>query len=500
MENNDKQNGSRGSKPWGERSGDSRGRSYERKPFNRDGEGRSSGYSNNSYRRYNKEGENSEREGSSRRMNTEGTERRPFRRFDDKGGEGREFKPRRRFNSENGERRPFNRDNNGENRPRRFDSENGERRSFNRDNNGENRPRRFDNENGERRPFNRGNDEGRPRRFGNDSGERRSFGRDNDRFGGNRGFRSPRFGDSKFGGKSEKNYERPTEFVSIDKNLLNRIYDDEWSDTEVLVDYEMPQEEEVEIKQPATEAEGYRINRFISGAGVCSRRAADDYIANGKITLNGTVVTDFSTKVFPGDEVCLDGKKLTSQKLVYIVFNKPKDCICTKSDELGRRTIYDYIKSDVEVKNVGRLDRDTTGVMLLTNDGDLIERLSHPRYNKMKIYHVFLNKNLSTQDLETIKGGVDLEMVLSEDGTEQKGGHIDVDDIQYVEGEKNQVGIQIHSGLYHVVRRIFEKYGYTVEKLDRVYFSGLTKRDLPRGRWRFLSQKEVTMLKRGAFA
>ncbi len=454
MENNDKQNGSRGSKPWGERSGDSRGRSYERKPFNRDGEGRSSGYSNNSYRRYNKEGENSEREGSSRRMNTEGTERRPFRRFDDKGGEGREFKPRRRFNSENGERRPFN----------------------------------------------RGNDEGRPRRFGNDSGERRSFGRDNDRFGGNRGFRSPRFGDSKFGGKSEKNYERPTEFVSIDKNLLNRIYDDEWSDTEVLVDYEMPQEEEVEIKQPATEAEGYRINRFISGAGVCSRRAADDYIANGKITLNGTVVTDFSTKVFPGDEVCLDGKKLTSQKLVYIVFNKPKDCICTKSDELGRRTIYDYIKSDVEVKNVGRLDRDTTGVMLLTNDGDLIERLSHPRYNKMKIYHVFLNKNLSTQDLETIKGGVDLEMVLSEDGTEQKGGHIDVDDIQYVEGEKNQVGIQIHSGLYHVVRRIFEKYGYTVEKLDRVYFSGLTKRDLPRGRWRFLSQKEVTMLKRGAFA
>ena len=567
MENNDKQYDSRGSKPWGDRDGESRGRdrfsrerSYGRKPFNRDGEGRSRSYSNNSYKKYNNEGGNSEQEGTPRtfgedrprRFNAEGTEHRSFRKFDDKGGgrefkphrnfgegdrphrrfedrnnfssfkkdneggqegqsenrefrphrrfdenrEGRDFKPRRPFNSENGERRSFNRD--GE---RRSFNRDGEHRSFNRD--GERRPfnrdtderRSFNSENGERSSFN--SEYGERRSFHRDNGERRSFGRDDDRFGGRRDFRPSRFGDSK---PRTKTYENPTDFVSIDKNLLNRNFDDEWSDNEVITDYEMPQEEEEEIKQPATEAEGYRINRFISGAGVCSRRAADDFIASGRITLNGNVVTDYSTKVFPGDEVCLDGKKLTSQKLVYIVFNKPKDCICTKSDELGRRTIFDYIKSDVEVKNVGRLDRDTTGVMLLTNDGDLIERLTHPRYNKMKIYHVFLNKNLSPEDLEAIRAGVDLDAVMSEDGTEQKGGHIDVDDLQYVDGEKNQVGIQIHSGLYHVVRRIFEKYGYTVEKLDRVYFSGLTKRDLPRGRWRYLSQKEVAILKRGAFA
>lgn len=500
MENNDKQYDSRGSKPWGDRDGESRGRdrfsrerSYGRKPFNRDGEGRSRSYSNNSYKKYNNEGGNSEQEGTPRafgedrprRFNAEGTEHRSFRKFDDKGG-GREFKPRRNFGDGDRPHRGFEDRNNFSSFKK--DNEGGqEGQSENR----EFRPhRRFD-KNREGRDF-------KPRRpYNSENGERRSFGRDNDRFGGRRDFRPSRFGDSK---PRTKTYENPTDFVSIDKNLLSRNFDNEWSDTEVITDYEMPQEEEQEIKEPATEAEGYRINRFISGAGICSRRAADDFIASGRITLNGNVVTDYSTKVFPGDEVCLDGKKLTSQKLVYIVFNKPKDCICTKSDELGRRTIYDYIKSDVEVKNVGRLDRDTTGVMLLTNDGDMIERLTHPRYNKMKIYHVFLNKNLSTDDLESIRAGVDLDPVMSEDETEQKGGHIDVDDLQYVDGEKNQVGIQIHSGLYHVVRRIFEKYGYTVEKLDRVYFSGLTKRDLPRGRWRYLSQKEVAILKRGAFA
>src|SRR5574344_286916 len=300
MENNDKQYDSNGSKPRGERDGESRGRdrfsrerSYGRKPFNRDGEGRSRSYSNNSYKKYNNEGGNSEQEGTPRtfgearprRFNAEGTEHRSFRKFDDKGG-GREFKPHRNFGdgdrphrrfedrnnfssfkkdneggqegqSENREFRPHRRfDENREGRdfkPRRpFNSENGERRSFNRD--GEHRSFNRD---GERRPFNRDTDErssfnsenGERRSFHRDNGERRSFGRDNDRFGGRRDFRPSRFGDSK---PRTKTYENPTDFVSIDKNLLSRNFDDEWSDNEVITDYEMPQEEEEEIKQPAT--------------------------------------------------------------------------------------------------------------------------------------------------------------------------------------------------------------------------------------------------------
>jgi len=425
--------------------------------------------------------ENEEKQFGSRDRKPWGDRRNDNFRRENRGGRPNSF-GRRNFDREDGNfdrprfSRPFRKDeNNGEqserrfDRPRRFDG--GDR---------EQRFRRFDSDNSERRPYRKFNDENserkpfKPRRFDND---RKPF--------------------------RKNNYERPIEYTNIDKNLLTRNFDDaEDSDEEMVILSDIPTQEpeSFEPKRPATESEGYRLNRFISTAGVCSRRAADDYIAEGRITVNGAVVTDFSTKVMPGDEVCLDGKKLTSQKRVYIAFNKPKDCISTKSDELGRRTIYDYVKTDVEVKNVGRLDRDTTGIMLLTNDGDLIDRLTHPRYNKMKIYHVFLNKNVSVADMEAIKEGVDLEPQVAEDGTEIKGGHIDVDDIQYVDNQKNQVGIQIHSGLYHVVRRIFEKYGYQVEKLDRVYFAGLTKKGLPRGRWRYLTSQEIAILKRGAYA
>lgn len=470
MENNDKQFESRGNRrPFGGRGNgprrdwNSRERSFgDRRSFDRN--------------------ENSERPHFSK----------PFRKFDD--GEHRsrreydENRPHRQFNDEerprrfDGERKPFH----------RFDDENGDRREFKPRRFNDERPRRNFDEDRPRRQF---NDEERPRRF---DGERKPFRRFNDENGERREFKPRRFNDKPR--RTEKFYELPTEYTSIDKSLIRRNFDDEWNDDDIVVMDSVPEEPEIEVKRPATEAEGYRLNRYISNAGVCSRRAADDLIAAGKITLNGKVVTDYSTKVFPGDEVCLDGKILSSQKRVYIVFNKPKNCISTKSDELGRRTIYDYVKTDVEVKNVGRLDRDTTGVMLLTNDGDLIERLTHPRYNKMKIYHVFLNKNLTADDFSAISGGVDLDTIVTEDGTEIKGGHIDVDDLQYVDGEKNQVGIQIHSGLYHVVRRIFEKYGYEIEKLDRVYFAGLTKKDLPRGHWRYLTQKEVATIKRGAYA
>ncbi len=491
MENNEKQFESRGNrKPWGGRGNgprrdwNSRERSFgDKRSFDRNENSDSERpHFSKPFRKF-EDGERRHRrdfdenrpyrqfDGEERPRRFDG-ERKPFRRFDDEKGERREFKPRR-FDNENGEQREFTPRRFDDERPRRNFDDNRPRRQFD----GENRPR-FDSENRERRPF---------RKFDDERGERREF--------------KPRRFDSKPFAKPSKNYERPTEYTSIDKNLITKNFDDEWNDEDMVVMDSVPEEPEIEIKRPATEAEGYRLNRFISNAGVCSRRAADDLIAAGKIVLNGKVVTDFSTKVFPGDEVRLDGKILSSQKRVYIVFNKPKDCISTKSDDMGRRTIFDYVKTDVEVKNVGRLDRDTTGVMLLTNDGDLIERLTHPRYNKMKIYHVFLNKNMSVDDFNSIlENGVDLDSIETEDGTEIKGGHIDVDDLQFVDGEKNQVGIQIHSGLYHVVRRIFEKYGYEVEKLDRVYFAGLTKKDLPRGHWRYLTQKEVAILKRGAYA
>ena len=474
MENEEKQFGSRDRKPWGDRRNDNfrrenrggRPNSFGRRNFDREDGNFDRPRFSRPFRKDENNGEQSERRFDRPRRFDGGDREQRFRRFDSDNSERR---PYRKFNDENSERRPFKpRRFDNDERPRRFD---GEGRRFDSDGF---RPERRRFENDENRRWDR---DSKPRRF-------RSF--DNDR----KPFR-------------KNNYERPIEYTNIDKNLLTRNFDDaEDSDEEMVILSDIPTQEpeSFEPKRPATESEGYRLNRFISTAGVCSRRAADDYIAEGRITVNGAVVTDFSTKVMPGDEVCLDGKKLTSQKRVYIAFNKPKDCISTKSDELGRRTIYDYVKTDVEVKNVGRLDRDTTGIMLLTNDGDLIDRLTHPRYNKMKIYHVFLNKNVSVADMEAIKEGVDLEPQVAEDGTEIKGGHIDVDDIQYVDNQKNQVGIQIHSGLYHVVRRIFEKYGYQVEKLDRVYFAGLTKKGLPRGRWRYLTSQEIAILKRGAYA
>ncbi len=426
------------------------------------------------------------------------------------GGRGNS-KPRRDWNSSERpfrDRRPFNRDEDSE-RPRfsksynrserRFDEKEtrafGSRR-FN------NKPRRqFDDNNEfektERQEFKPRRFEDRPRRQFNED-ERKNFSNE-ERKPFYKSEHSRNFKQKRFDSRQNQKFVQPTEYTSIDRNLITRNFDDEWNDENLVVMDSVPQEEDIEIKRPATEAEGYRLNRFISAAGVCSRRAADDYIAAGRITVNGKKVVDFSTKVFHGDEVCLDGKKLASQKRVYIVFNKPKDCISTKYDPEGRKTIFDYVKSDIEVENVGRLDRNTTGVMLLTNDGDLIERLTHPRYNKMKIYHVFLNKNLSNEDFESIRNGVDFTLE-SENGEEVKQVHVDVDDLQYVEGERNQVGIQIHSGMNRVVRRIFEKFGYEVEKLDRVYFAGLTKKDLPRGHWRYLTQKEVGILKRGAYA
>ncbi|QNL50064.1 rRNA pseudouridine synthase [Olivibacter sp. SDN3] len=231
-----------------------------------------------------------------------------------------------------------------------------------------------------------------------------------------------------------------------------------------------------------------RLNRYIANAGICSRRKADELIQAGVVTVNGSVVTELGTKVdVAKDEIRYNGEKLKREKMVYVLLNKPKDYITTTDDPQERRTVMHLVEkaSKERIYPVGRLDRNTTGLLLLTNDGNLAEKLSHPRNSIMKIYQVELNKNLTQGDFNKIGFGLELE-----------DGFIKPDDISYVVGaSKKEVGIQIHSGKNRIVRRIFESLGYDVLKLDRVIYANLTKKDLPRGRWRYLEEKEIVQLK-----
>lgn len=243
------------------------------------------------------------------------------------------------------------------------------------------------------------------------------------------------------------------------------------------------------IKKAApAEVEGMRLNKYVAHCGVCSRRQAADFVKNGQITVNDKVVTEPFYQVREGDIVRFKGNIIRPEtRLVYLLMNKPRDMITTVKDEKGRRTVMDVLSGKVEerVFPVGRLDRNTTGLLLLTNDGELAKRLTHPSHRVKKIYHVVLDKAVSQSDLDKIKAGLKLE-----------DGHAEVDSIDYVQGrEKNEVGIEIHIGKNRIVRRIFEHLGYEVRRLDRVYFAGLTKKDLPRGRFRHLSQQEVIMLR-----
>ena len=234
-----------------------------------------------------------------------------------------------------------------------------------------------------------------------------------------------------------------------------------------------------------------RLNKYIASTGLCSRRQADEYIVNGLITVNGKVVTVLGTKIQSGDTVKYGGKKLVEQRKIYIILNKPKDCVTTVKDPHAKRTVFHLLGSEFKerIYPVGRLDRNTTGVLLLTNDGELAKKLTHPSYNKLKIYHIHLNKPLKSQDLNKIANGLTLE-----------DGFIKVDSIDYVNNtDQKQVGIEIHSGRNRIIRRIFEHLDYRITTLDRVYFAGLTKKGLPRGKWRYLSDKEVSVLKRGSY-
>lgn len=444
-----------------------------------------------------------------------------------RGGNGRRDGRReygeRRSHSNNGERRSFS--NNGErrsygsDRPRRTFSENGERRSFSsngeRRSYGSDRPRRTFSENGERRSFTgngerrsygenqeRRNFSGERRSFGS-NGERRSFGSDRPRrsfseggerrssFGGDRrGFSGERrsFGDRKPGGfrnsgrksfnRNDFNYFRDESESGINKMISRRpqIENEAFSDNDMV---KTPIKEEV------------RLNKFIANSGVCSRREADNFILAGVVTVNGEVVTELGTKVnINTDDIRFNGERLKGEDKIYIVMNKPKGYVTTASDPHADKTVMDLLKGcPSRVFPVGRLDKNTTGVLIFTNDGEIAEKLTHPSYDKKKIYQVSLDSKLKQEDYEKILSGVELS-----------DGVIAADELEYIEEDDHRkLGIEIHSGKNRIVRRIFESLGYEVKALDRVYFAGLTKRGLKRGEWRYLSEGETNLLKMGAY-
>jgi 23S rRNA pseudouridine2605 synthase len=249
----------------------------------------------------------------------------------------------------------------------------------------------------------------------------------------------------------------------------------------------------VSITSDAIEAgpDQIRLNKYLAASGVCSRREADKFINAGLVSVNGEIITELGTKVKKSDDVRYNGERLKSERLVYILLNKPKDYITTLRDPYAKKTVMELVQKACKerVYPVGRLDRNTTGVLLLTNDGELAKQLSHPSSNKLKIYHVTLDKSLSKGDFQKTLEGFNLE-----------DGFIKADELSYVDPvDKKEIGIEIHSGRNHIVRRIFEYLGYDVRKLDRVYFAGLTKKGLERGKFRFLTEKEISILKMGSY-
>jgi 23S rRNA pseudouridine2605 synthase len=231
---------------------------------------------------------------------------------------------------------------------------------------------------------------------------------------------------------------------------------------------------------------GIRLNKFISNSGICSRREADTYIEHGSVTVNGNLVTEMGYKVQPNDDVRFDGTSISPEKKKYVLLNKPKNYITTMDDERGRKTVMELVSNAAKerIYPVGRLDRMTTGLLLFTNDGDLAKKLTHPKHDVKKLYHASLDKKLDLKDLQKLRGEVIIE-----------GKKVFIDAVSYVEGQsKTEVGIEIHSGRNRIVRKIFEHVGYKVVKLDRVLFAGLTKKNLPRGRWRELTKQELANL------
>ena len=287
------------------------------------------------------------------------------------------------------------------------------------------------------------------------------------------GYQRPQYGQQRQGGYNRQGYnrQRTADYDPHAKYSLKK-----------RIEYK---EEHIDPTVPV------RLNKFLANAGICSRREADEFIQAGVVTVNGNVVTELGTKVMRTDDVKFHDQPVKMEKKVYVLLNKPKDTVTTSDDPQQRKTVMDLVKNACpeRIYPVGRLDRNTTGVLLLTNDGDLASKLTHPKFLKKKIYHVFLDKNVTAHDMQQIASGIRLE-----------DGAVHADASEYASPpDKSQVGIEIHSGKNRIVRRIFESLGYRVVKLDRVQFAGLTKKNLRRGDWRFLTEKEVDMLRMGAF-
>ena len=417
------------------------------KEFRQEGENSQSG--RDGYKSYNREGYN--KYGRGEKSNSYG--RRPYNN-NREGGEGYRSSYNPRFNNNNGEDRP-QRGGYG-NRPQRpygnrpYNNEGGEQRSsYN---------PRFNNNNGNRpqRPY--GN---RPYNNNNEGGEQRPY--------------RPRFNN----GGQQGGYGRP-----------QGGYRPRTADYNPNAKYSM--KKQIEYKDVLTDPdEPIRLNKFLANAGICSRREADEFITAGVVSVNGEIVTELGTKVKRSDEVKFHDQPVSIERKVYVLLNKPKDCVTTSDDPQERKTVMDFVKGACKerIYPVGRLDRNTTGVLLLTNDGDLASKLTHPKFLKKKIYHVYCDKNVTKADLDQIVQGITLD-----------DGEIHADAVSYAsDTDKSQVGIEIHSGKNRIVRRIFESLGYRVVKLDRVYFAGLTKKGLRRGDWRYLTEQEVAMLRMGSF-
>ena len=393
----------------------------------------------------------------------------------------------RKFNKDNSEedfapRRAPRRDSN---RERKFSSAPRKRRSerYDSDEYEESEPKfakkRYSRENDGDRKFSRDRKFGRDRNDDRDNkrdfGRGRKFDRDNDNKKGRdrsfkRGFR-----------KDDEDSKPRRRNVVAESEILTEIIERRRSEGRTL-----PRKQRVLSLEYEEKHGPIRLNKYIANAGICSRREADVLIATGAILVNGEVVTEMGHKVMPTDEVRYGDQILQREKPVYVLLNKPKDYITTTDDERGRANVMELVRDACEerIYPVGRLDRDTTGLLLFTNDGELTKKLTHPSSQIEKTYAVELDKPFASVDMEMLRNGVEL-----------RDGMITPDEVEYVGEGKKEVGITIHSGKNRIVRRIFESLGYEVVKLDRVIFAGLTKKDLPRGRWRFLTKNEVNFLK-----
>ena len=362
-----------------------------------------------------------------------------------------------------------------------FNREGGYNRpSYNRENGDRPYRPRFNNENGDRPQRAYSSDRSYRPRF-NPNGEngdrpQRSYGNN---AGGDRPYR-PRY-NSEGGDRPQRSYGNRDSYSRPIRRTADYDPNAKYS-----------KKKQIEYKEQFVDPnEPIRLNKFLANAGVCSRREADEFITAGVVSVNGEVVTELGTKIKRGDEVKFHDQAVSIERKIYVLLNKPKDTVTTSDDPQARRTVMDLVKGacSERIYPVGRLDRNTTGVLLLTNDGDLASKLTHPKYLKKKIYHVHLDKNLTKADMEQIAAGIQLD-----------DGEIQADAISYTDDfKKDQVGIEIHSGKNRIVRRIFESLGYKVVKLDRVFFAGLNKKGLRRGDWRYLSEAEVNYLRMGSF-